>query len=227
MSERFRGAVPAGVPNEVSTTMERRKFIAGIGSLAAAGAAGIGTGAFTTARVDRSISAEISGDSAAYLGLDASISEYANQNGDKLELVFDGSNGQNGNGLNADSDTAFHNVFRIQNNGTNTIRAQVQDIPDDSPMVFKYTSDPDDTTTLTDQTYFPNSPQPLVDTSYGPSGSQNSGYLDLDPGDDAYVHISFFLRDEGDAADDVTTNLSAAPSEFGIYAGATPDSDGL
>ncbi len=94
-------------------------------------------------------------------------------------------------------------------------------------MVFKYSEDTDDTTNLGDQTYFPNSPQPLADTGYGPSGSPNSGYLDLDPGNDAYVHISFFLRDEGDAADDVTTDISAVPDEFGIYAGAVPDTDGL
>jgi hypothetical protein len=94
-------------------------------------------------------------------------------------------------------------------------------------MVFKHTMDADDSTTLTDQTYFPNSPQPLADTGYGPSGSSNSGYLDLGPGDDAYVHVSFFLRDEGDAADDVTTDASAIPSEFGIYASGLPDTDGL
>ena len=198
-----------------------------MGSLAAGGAATLGTGAFATVRVDRSINVEVTGDNAAYLGLDASISEYAIQNNNKLQLVFDGSNGQNGDGLNPDSDTAFHNVFKIKNNGTNTIRVQIQDIPSDSPMVFKYTMDPDDTTTLTDQTYFPNSPQPLADTNYGPSGSTNSGYLELDPGDDAYVHISFFLRDEGDATDDVTTEASAIPGEFAIYASGLVDTDGL
>ncbi|WP_144799610.1 hypothetical protein [Halorubrum depositum] len=205
----------------------RRKFIAGLGALATGSAAAVGTGAFTTARVDRSISVDVAGDNAAYLGLDPSISEYAVQQNKKMQLVFDGSNGQNGDGLNPDSDTGFHNVFRIVNNGTNTIRAQLQDVPSDSPMVFKYTSDADDSTTLTDQTYFPNSPQPLADTSYGPSGSTNSGYLELDPGNDAYVHVSFYLRDEGDATDDVTTDKSAIPSDVGIYASALPDTDGL
>jgi len=204
--------------------MQRRKFIAGLGSLAAAGAAGIGTGAFATARVDRAISAEITGDNAAYLGLDASTSVYANQNGKKLELVFDGSNGQNGDGLNADSDTAFHNVFRIQNNGTNKIRVTLEDVPSDSPMVFKYTDEPDNSTTLTDQTYFPGSPQPLADVGWGPG---NSDYLDLESGEDAYVHISFYLRDEGPATDDVTTDISAVPDDFGLYASAHVDNDGL
>jgi hypothetical protein len=203
-------------------------MLAGLGSLAAGGAAAMGSGAFTTARVDRSIAVDTTGDSSAYLGLDASISEYANETGGgKLELLFDGSNGQNGDGLNPDSDTAFHNVFRIENNGTNTIRVQIQDIPGDSPMVFKYTRSADDSTNLTDQTYFPNSPQPLADTGYGPSGSPNSGYLDMDPGTEAFVHISVYLRDQGDAADDVTTDKSAIPTEFGIYASAIPDNDGL
>jgi hypothetical protein len=94
-------------------------------------------------------------------------------------------------------------------------------------MVFKYTRSADDSTNLTDQTYFPNSPQPLADTGYGPSGSPNSGYLDMDPGTEAFVHISVYLRDQGDAADDVTTDKSAIPTEFGIYASAIPDNDGL
>lgn len=187
----------------------------------------MGTGAFATARVDRSVSVNVAGDKSAYLGLDPSISVYAVQKNKKMQLVFDGSNGQSGDGLNPDSDTAFHNVFRIQNNGTNKIRVTLQDIPSDSPMVFKYTMDPDDSTTLTDQTYFPNSPQPLADTGYGPSGSPNSGHLELEPGQDAYVHVSFFLRDEGDATDDVTTDASAIPDEFGIYASGLVDDDGL
>ncbi|MDS0473659.1 hypothetical protein [Natrinema sp. 1APR25-10V2] len=207
--------------------MQRRKFLVGMGSLAAGSAATIGTGAFATARVDRAINVDVAGDNAAYLGLDASISEYAVQKNKKLQLVFDGSNGQNGDGLNPDSDTAFHNVFRIQNNGTNKIRVTLQDVPSDSPMVFKYTDGADNSTTLTDQTYFPNSPKPLADTTYGPSGSQNSGHLELGVGDDAYVHISFYLRDEGDAVDDVTTDASAIPEEFGIYASGLIDDDGL
>jgi hypothetical protein len=211
--------------------MQRRKFIAGLGSLAAAGAAAMGTGAFSSIRAERTINVDIAGDVQAYLGLDASTSEYAEQTGNTLELQFDGSNsGQNGEGLNARADTTFGNVFRIENQGTNTIRVQLGDddasdpigtLPD-GPMAVFYSRSPATNSVYTEGTPFAASPAP------GYAANADVTNQDLDPGDDFYVHFAFFLNpDIQSLGSGASTNLSDVPDDIGIYADSTPDNDGL
>ena len=101
--------------------MERRKFIAGLGSLTAAGAAGIGTGAFTTASADRTVNVNVAADSSGFVEIAALNSTYAsgtddgqleiNFNGDSDIGIFDG----DGEGLNPGSTFNFDDVFRIGN----------------------------------------------------------------------------------------------------------------
>jgi hypothetical protein len=102
--------------------MQRRKFIAGMGSLAAAGAAGIGTGAFTSANATRTATIKAVGDTNGFLGMnpvDQDRASYAN-NG---EIQFDFSSGEGGNtyGLNKNATTQFDEVFQLANNGTEDI----------------------------------------------------------------------------------------------------------
>jgi len=100
--------------------MQRRKFIAGLGSLAAAGAAGIGTGAFSGVRAERDVSLEVSGDGNAYLGLEPT-SPYASFDSDGA-LTLDFTSDGNGNGgLNPDANTNFNDLFTISNNGPETV----------------------------------------------------------------------------------------------------------
>jgi len=95
--------------------MDRRKFVIGMGSLAAGGAAAMGTGAFASVEATRSVSVNVAGDGSAYLGLE-DTSPYAETNGKQMELNF-ANNGNGGSGINADSVSTFDGVFRMVNNG--------------------------------------------------------------------------------------------------------------
>ncbi|WP_435359152.1 hypothetical protein [Haloarchaeobius sp. DFWS5] len=87
--------------------MERRKFIIGMGSLAAAGAAAMGTGAFSRTSATRDVRVRAAGDASAQLKLQPT-SDYAGYNSDGLlSLQFDG--------LNANADVEITDVFRIKN----------------------------------------------------------------------------------------------------------------
>jgi len=95
--------------------MDRRKFVVGLGSIAAGGAAAMGTGAFASVEATRSVSVNVAGDGSAYLGLE-DTSPYAETNGKQMELNF-ANNGNGGGGINADSVSTFDGVFRMTNNG--------------------------------------------------------------------------------------------------------------
>ena len=206
----------------------RRKFIAGLGALATGSAAAMGTGAFSSVRAERSLSVSVADDNEAYLSLDASVSDYAEETGSTLELQFDGSNsGQNGQGINANADSFFKNVFKIENQGTTRARIQLANddftgtgtsigqFPD-GPMVVAYTdgqlaqSSPNSSATP-----FAASTAP---TYWGNSGNVNS--QDLGPGDDLYVHIGFYLNDDtSELPSSASTDPADIPDDIGFYAG--------
>ena len=215
--------------------MERRKFVIGLGSLAAGGAAAMGSGAFSSARAERNITVETAGDVDAYLGLDASESVYAEQTNNTLELQFDGSNsGQNGDGLNANADTVFQNVFRIENQGTNEIRVQIfpggglGDLPD-GPMAIYHTEEESENTSPASLTPFNTSPVPdWHNSDFGKDTGGIPDSQDLEPGDDIYVHFAFYLNEEIESlGSDASTNLADVPDKLGIYAEATPEDGAL
>ncbi|WP_336038250.1 hypothetical protein [Halobacterium yunchengense] len=116
--------------------MQRRKFIAGVGSLAAASAAAMGTGAFTSVSANRSLSVEVADDADALLGLspsDGSNAAYAEETGGTLEFNFDeDATGVDGDGVNDDARTIIRDVFQITNQGTQDVYVfvEVEDIPD-------------------------------------------------------------------------------------------------
>jgi hypothetical protein len=92
--------------------MHRRKFLVGMGSLAAAGAAAIGTGAYDGVAADRTVSVDLKGDGTANLVLDP-ISDHAQYVNGQLELMF--------NNLNANAKNRFHDVFRIENTNSEPV----------------------------------------------------------------------------------------------------------
>jgi len=211
----------------------RRKFIAGLGALATGSAAAMGTGAFSSVRAERAISVETAGDVNAYLGLDASESVYAEQTGSTLELQFDGSNsGQDGNGLNANADSVFQNVFSIKNNGQNTVRVQVypggelEDLPN-GPMAVYHTEEESTNVATSSLTAFDTRPvTDWHDSDYGRDTPAIPSSQDLAPGDDIYVHFAFYLNDSVESlGSDASTNISDIPNTLGIYADATPEED--
>jgi hypothetical protein len=101
--------------------MERRKFIAGLGSLTAAGAAGIGTGAFTSVQAERSITINTAGDASAYLSLDAQGTEnsdaYVDDSGDEIEITLTGTQ-EGGSGINESARTTLRDLIQVENQGT-------------------------------------------------------------------------------------------------------------
>ena len=78
------------------STMERRTFLIGIGSLAAGSAAAVGTGAFTTL-AERESTIDVVNDTGGLIGLYAGNSERVTINGDGvLEIDFTSTNGGSG-----------------------------------------------------------------------------------------------------------------------------------
>ena len=104
--------------------MQRRKFVLGLGSLTAAGAAAVGSGAFTTAEATRDVAVEVADDSTGYLALQASggpNGQFASQGGDgRIGLDFSGS-GNGGGGVGRNSVYNLDDVFRVTNQGTQTV----------------------------------------------------------------------------------------------------------
>jgi hypothetical protein len=105
--------------------MQRRKFIAGMGSLAAAGAAGIGTGAFSTVNAERSVSVSTAADSEALLALDPTgeNSAYASGAGTgavTIDISDSNDSGFSGdpNGVNTNALTQIFDIFKVRNQGT-------------------------------------------------------------------------------------------------------------
>jgi len=105
--------------------MERRKFVIGLGALAAGGTAAVGSGAFSSFEADRSLTVQIADDSEAYVAFSTDLGgtphdnyEYAdiNDNGE-IEIEF-AENDAHGLGVNPNSTTAFDDVFAVENQGT-------------------------------------------------------------------------------------------------------------
>ena len=91
-----------------------------MGSLAAGGAAAIGSGAFDSVSAERDVSVSVVGDGDAYLRMVPDGSQYASHapNG-TLELGFDQ--------LNTDAQSEFYDVFAIQNQGDKEIALFLDD----------------------------------------------------------------------------------------------------
>jgi hypothetical protein len=103
--------------------MNRRTLLLGLGT--AAGSAGlVGTGAFSTAEADRDASVRVADESNAYLSISPSSTangRFATQAADsQIGLDFSGS-GNGGGGVGQDSVYNFDDVFRIANQGTQTV----------------------------------------------------------------------------------------------------------
>ncbi|MBV0900915.1 hypothetical protein [Haloarcula salina] len=195
-----------------------------MGSLAAGSAAAMGTGAFSIVSAGRDMNVNVTGDQQAYLRLDPSISQYGSINSDgQMVLQFNGSNGQNGAGINDEANTLIQNVFRIENQGTNSINVVLTGLDTDAggdgngvdPITVYWTDDEVDENSpgYGEMSVMSGSPNPLGDESYGTS----TALPVLAPGDDIYVHIEFYLSDS-DTLNDVKTNPGDIPEELSIYA---------
>ena len=116
--------------------MNRRKFLAPIGAATAGTSAAVGTGAFTSVSADRSVNVQVADDADAFLAMTPSNGpngDYASSNDGELVVQLDGSDETPpGDGVNDDAVTKLFDVFRIRNQGTQTIYLY---ITDSSPQV--------------------------------------------------------------------------------------------
>ncbi|MDR5673202.1 hypothetical protein RH858_08575 [Halalkaliarchaeum sp. AArc-GB] len=102
--------------------MERRKFVIGMGSLAAGGAAAMGSGAFSTVEADRTVSVSTANDADAYLGLTGD-DDYVTDDSGTGALTIDLGGPDNigdgdGDGFNHDAYTLVEGVVTVENQST-------------------------------------------------------------------------------------------------------------
>lgn len=105
--------------------MQRRKFLAGLGTLAAGSAAAVGTGAFTSVEANRSVSVTTNSDDDAFLAFetgDATNSDYASgANSGTVSIDLDSDAGVGGSGVNKEGTSQINDIFKIRNQGTQAV----------------------------------------------------------------------------------------------------------
>jgi hypothetical protein len=115
--------------------MQRRKFVVGLGSLAAGGAAAMGTGAFTSVEANGVFEVTIEDDTDALLGLkpgDGPNGEYAfvytSGQGDLEINLADGAHvdSPTGSGVNSLARTEIDGIFKIVNQGTQPVTVEIE-----------------------------------------------------------------------------------------------------
>ncbi|MDQ2054472.1 hypothetical protein [Halobellus sp. H-GB7] len=115
--------------------MQRRKFVVGLGSLAAGGAAAMGTGAFTTVESERYTSVGTSGDAQAFLALEGNSggnSGYIKDDGTgdgELLIDMNGNSKPDGNGFPFNAESTVDYLFKITNKGTQAVGVDIRKIP--------------------------------------------------------------------------------------------------
>lgn len=134
--------------------MRRRKFLAAFGSLAAAGAAGIGTGAFTSVEADRTVSVAVAADDHALLTLEPAAGpngEYATLDDGELAIDLSPSNPTDagGTGVNEQAETTIEGVFAVENRGTQPVEVELDPyfFADGGDFVYVYPGSQSDAVT--------------------------------------------------------------------------------
>ena len=115
-------------------TMDRRKFLVGIGSASIGGSALLGTGAFSRVESQRGVTIQVAEDEFAYLGLmgcpDSANRSYTGDDGKghlTVDMTPDNPTDAGGQGVNSDSSTWFDRVFQICNNGKKAACIWIED----------------------------------------------------------------------------------------------------
>lgn len=132
-----RGRTPERCATEIET-MERRKFMLGLGSVAAGGSALVGSGAFTSVEADRTVEVNLANDANAYLALTGDNKYVTDDSGNgtlTIDLGGPGT-GKGGQGFNDDAITEVEGVVEIRNQGTNAVEITVDNGGVDSGIEF-------------------------------------------------------------------------------------------
>jgi hypothetical protein len=170
--------------------MDRRKFIAAMGSLAAGGAAATGTGAFTQVSADRTVTVDTESDAeGALLGLEPNDEDgvYADTTNGTLEVTFED--------VNKNAVTTFENLVTIENNGTSSCDVYVN---------VDYGTDGEDPIYGSGKdNYGPLEIKDSNDESIVGGNTQQTGggLLSLEPGDSE--NVTFVLDTHGEGSLDI------------------------
>jgi len=109
--------------------MERRKLLIGVGSLAAGGAAAIGTGAVETISADRTLDVEVADDANAYLGIEPNTdSQFVEEESGMVAIDFASDTTVGGNGVNNDAYTEVRPAFHLVNQSSNTLFVDIRNV---------------------------------------------------------------------------------------------------
>ena len=171
--------------------MNRRNFVIGLGALSAGGAATVGSGAFSTADVNRDVTIETAEDDAALLALRPEDDDFAESDADgNLALSFT-ENTEGGEGVAPDSTYNFPDVFSIENQGTTDIQIQQTEFggggDDEVVIVISLQEEPtlfgDPNPPAADGVDFPAPGQPATSESPQPIGDP------IEPGDEETASV--------------------------------------
>lgn len=128
--------------------MKRRKYLIGVGSLAAGTAAAMGTGAFSSVTANRSVDVEVASDANAYLGLRGAGGDnaaYVTSDGTSgtlgISLAPNNAMAAGGEGVNPDAVTEIDDLFVIENQGTQWVGVTIDKFGANSGLVGFYAND--------------------------------------------------------------------------------------
>jgi hypothetical protein len=211
--------------------MQRRKFIAGVGSLAAGAAAVTGTGAFSTVTAERSMEVQVQTDQNAYVGISGD-SDYTTQTNGTLEINLD-DNGT-GKGLNANATTEFTDLITVTNQGTdlalvwlnlNNLNAQIGPDPgtNDGSYVTAYLSMQD--SAIANGTGAGMDGGGGTSATMGTSGSPGDWGVFVPPGESVDIALGFYGIPAGDvgAVYDSTIEVNAATEDSEYFKNVVPN----
>jgi hypothetical protein len=193
--------------------VKRRKMLLGLGSLAAGGAAAMGTGAFTSVAADRDVEIATRGDASAYLQIEAMDTP----NGNKY--VVEDSNGEVGlkfTGVNKNADSKFANLLKITNQGTQDVYVGAEDSGIQAQSVGVFCEGPDDAGLLPKAANQPDSDiDGDGDTEQGGAFEYPEDPVVLSPGDTAEgVALAW---DSGNVPSDGTYTLTILAQDVDNY----------
>ena len=121
-------------PAKTEKTMERRKFLVGVGSTSIGGSALVGSVAFSRVESQRAVTIQVAEDEYAYLGLmgcpDSPNQSYTGDDGKghlTVDMTPENPTEAGGQGVNSDSSTWFDRVFQICNNGKKAACIWIED----------------------------------------------------------------------------------------------------
>jgi len=210
--------------------MERRKFIIGVGSLAAGGAAALGTGAFGSADAGRQASVEVVGDSSAYLRMHEGPNNtevVTTRSDDELYFDLGADSGYGGSGINQNGGIEWTDVVTVENAGAQAVwfGVDLEEVKDLSGIedANMYAHDDAGSPEYDGQFFDPNGDYPAKVST--PAGNQNT-LIDLGPGNS--VELSLHIETNGNTNDGTNT----APIYFmaiqkgGQYDNTQGDNDG-